>query len=154
MTRTGMLGRRDSVSFRGIVFCCRELQKNALGIRKTHEIAEPSIIWLPYYRARLLSICAAIVLVKKSTVPATRQNTAYTTKGAKKMETASARLLNVAQVASLLGISERSVWKHSLTGEIPSPFSIGRSQRWDSQDIHEFIANRKAMTQHPNKTRD
>ncbi len=55
-------------------------------------------------------------------------------------------LLRVAQVATLLGISERSVWKHSTTGEIPPPVRIGRSQRWSRKAIDQFIEDKMAGT--------
>jgi len=48
-------------------------------------------------------------------------------------------LLKVEQVADVLNISERSVWRLASTGEIPAPISIGRSRRWHRRTIEAFI---------------
>lgn len=52
--------------------------------------------------------------------------------------------LTVEQVAQLLGISVRSVWRLSSAGDFPSPVSIGRSKRWARQAIEAYINTPKA----------
>ena len=53
-------------------------------------------------------------------------------------------VLTAEQVGQLLGISVRSVWRFSSAGELPGPFSIGRSKRWDLRTIEEFIRRKAA----------
>lgn len=52
-------------------------------------------------------------------------------------------LWNVGQVASSLGISERSVWRFASAGILPKPMSIGRSKRWDRRTIEAVIEAKK-----------
>ncbi|MCG3138054.1 MAG: hypothetical protein HJJLKODD_01911 [Phycisphaerae bacterium] len=51
------------------------------------------------------------------------------------------KLLNVAEVAELLGISDRYVWKLLLAGKLPKPIHLGRATRWQSNEIERFIAD-------------
>ena len=44
-------------------------------------------------------------------------------------------LLTVAQVAAMLRLSERSVWRMTSTGELPRPLRFGRAVRWRRQTI-------------------
>lgn len=50
-----------------------------------------------------------------------------------------ALLLTVDQVAGLLGISVRSVWRLASAGELPPPLSIGRSKRWERRSLEAFV---------------
>ena len=50
-----------------------------------------------------------------------------------------ALLLTVNEVARLLGISVRSVWRLASAGELPSPLSIGRSKRWERRSLEAFV---------------
>ena len=52
--------------------------------------------------------------------------------------------LTAEQVAQLLGISVRSVWRFASTGELPHPISIGRSKRWDVREIEDFLRRKTA----------
>jgi excisionase family DNA binding protein len=57
-------------------------------------------------------------------------------------------LLTVRQVAELLGVHTRSVWRLSLTGEIPAPIRLGeRVVRWRLSDLRDHldrkVSNRK-----------
>ena len=55
-------------------------------------------------------------------------------------------LLNVQQVAALLGLHPRTVWKMALTGEIPPPIRVGaKSKRWRLSDLQQFVG-RKGVT--------
>ena len=49
------------------------------------------------------------------------------------------RLLRVSEVASMLGISPRKIWRMKNTGELPEPIKLGNSTRWRHSDIVEFI---------------
>ena len=48
-------------------------------------------------------------------------------------------LLNASEVAAALGVSQRSVWRLSATGEIPPPVRIGRSVRWRRAAIESWL---------------
>jgi predicted DNA-binding transcriptional regulator AlpA len=51
------------------------------------------------------------------------------------------RLLKVKEVAYILGISERSVWRKRSAGEIPDREKIGGSARWLQSKIYGWLAN-------------
>jgi excisionase family DNA binding protein len=51
-------------------------------------------------------------------------------------------LLTVDEVAQLLGLSRRTVWRLRSTGRIPAPVRIGRSVRWRRADVDEWISAR------------
>ena len=53
-------------------------------------------------------------------------------------------LLTVREVAELLHLGERTIWKLSTTGELPSPIRIGRSRRWDRRDVEAWLAEDRA----------
>ncbi len=48
-------------------------------------------------------------------------------------------LLNVAQVAALCDLCERSVWSFSESGHMPGPVKIGRSKKWRRADVLNWI---------------
>lgn len=50
------------------------------------------------------------------------------------------RLLRVRDVARLLAISVRGVWRLAGMGQIPLPVKVGGSTRWRAADIHRLIA--------------
>ena len=50
------------------------------------------------------------------------------------------RLLDVSEVASLLGVSARGVWRWRDAGSIPAPVTLGRLVRWRHSEIMEWIA--------------
>jgi predicted DNA-binding transcriptional regulator AlpA len=47
--------------------------------------------------------------------------------------------LTVRDVAGLLGISERHVWKLHSTSRLPRPIRLGRSVRWLRRDIEAAL---------------
>ena len=49
-------------------------------------------------------------------------------------------LLSVREVAHLLCIGERTVWRLSSIGELPSPVCIGRCRRWGRRAIEDYVA--------------
>ena len=52
-------------------------------------------------------------------------------------------LLRVEEVARMLGISKRSVWRLVAGKELPEPVSIGRCRRWHVADVRAFIQSLK-----------
>ena len=53
-------------------------------------------------------------------------------------ETAST-LLTAREIAMLLNVSERHVWRMRSCGKLPEPIKVGRAARWTWKSISEFI---------------
>lgn len=52
------------------------------------------------------------------------------------------RLIKPAEVATVLGVSVRKVWRMTADGDLPRPVHIGRrSTRWREADLLEYLAN-------------
>lgn len=51
----------------------------------------------------------------------------------------SSELLNVKDLAKLLSMSVRTVWRLRSAGCLPKPIRIGRSVRWDRADIERWV---------------
>jgi excisionase family DNA binding protein len=51
------------------------------------------------------------------------------------------RLLKVSEVARLLGVSSRQIFKLARSGQLPAAVKLSRSTRWRESDIRAFIAN-------------
>lgn len=51
------------------------------------------------------------------------------------------RLLTKHEVASICGLSERSVWRLSEKGDMPKPISIGGSRRWRESELRQWISS-------------
>lgn len=49
-------------------------------------------------------------------------------------------LLRVKEVAALLAISARQVWKLNTTGRLPMPVRLGRSVRWRRVELQAWLA--------------
>lgn len=49
-------------------------------------------------------------------------------------------LVNVTQVARLLGLSERTVWQLDKGGKLPLPLRIGRSVRWHLEELRRWVS--------------
>ena len=47
-------------------------------------------------------------------------------------------MLNLRQVAKLLGIVKRSVWRRVADGSLPKPVKIGSAARWFESDIAKY----------------
>lgn len=52
-------------------------------------------------------------------------------------------LLRAGEVAQLLGVSTRTVWRLVSAGRLPPPLAIGRSRRWEQADVERFVENLK-----------
>lgn len=48
-------------------------------------------------------------------------------------------LIDAPALASLLGRSERSIWRDDSAGRIPRPIKLGGSKRWRRAEIHAWI---------------
>ena len=48
--------------------------------------------------------------------------------------------LPAAEVARLLGISERHLWSLNSSGRIPSPIRFGRAVRWPVEELRAWLA--------------
>ena len=49
-------------------------------------------------------------------------------------------LVDVKEVARLLGVGERTVWSKVASGAMPQPVRIGKLCRWVRTDIEEWVA--------------
>ena len=56
-------------------------------------------------------------------------------------------LLNVKEVAEVLGVSERTIWKLASCGKVPAPLNVGRSKRWSRKALAEWIAEHHKAAQ-------
>jgi predicted DNA-binding transcriptional regulator AlpA len=51
------------------------------------------------------------------------------------------KLISVGTVATMIGVSERSVWRLASAGEIPRPRKLGHRRLWRVADIELFITD-------------
>lgn len=51
------------------------------------------------------------------------------------------KLIDVNEVARLLHIGARTLWRFRDMGKIPAPIKIGRAVRWRAADISAWIAD-------------
>lgn len=52
-------------------------------------------------------------------------------------------LLNAQQLAKILNISPRTLWRLKSAGKLPEPVKIGGSVRWHPKDIQELITRKR-----------
>lgn len=57
-------------------------------------------------------------------------------------ESIAPRMINVREVAAILSISTRSVWRLVAAGELPQPIRFGRNVRWRLEDVEAWIEAR------------
>lgn len=50
--------------------------------------------------------------------------------------------LGVQELAKILKISKRSVWRYVASGELPQPIRFGRNVRWRLEDVEAWIEAR------------
>lgn len=50
-----------------------------------------------------------------------------------------ATLLNVREVSEMLGISERTIYRLSDSGDMPQPVKLGSSVRWRRQELENWV---------------
>jgi len=54
-------------------------------------------------------------------------------------ERSASRLLRVEEVAHLLGVCTRTVWRLTSSGQLAKPLKIGRCRRWRREDLDDYI---------------
>ncbi len=52
-------------------------------------------------------------------------------------------MLSVKHVAEYFACSVRKVWRLVAAKELPRPVKIGRSSRWDPEEIQRYVQERK-----------
>ena len=52
---------------------------------------------------------------------------------------ANKRLGTIKDVAARLDVSDRAIWKWNATGRLPKPIRLGRSVRWDLDELDAWI---------------
>lgn len=52
------------------------------------------------------------------------------------------QMIDVREVATILSISTRSVWRLVSRGDLPQPIRLGRTVRWRSTDIDRWIEDK------------
>ena len=48
-------------------------------------------------------------------------------------------LLTAEEVAAMLGVSERTLWRLLSAGKVPKPIRFGRNTRWRAAEVAEWI---------------
>ena len=48
-------------------------------------------------------------------------------------------LLTADEVAAMLGVSERTLWRLLSAGKVPQPVRFGRNTRWREMQVREWI---------------
>jgi prophage regulatory protein len=48
-------------------------------------------------------------------------------------------LLTADEVAAMLGVSERTLWRLLSAGKVPQPVRFGRSTRWRAAEVADWI---------------
>jgi prophage regulatory protein len=48
-------------------------------------------------------------------------------------------LLTADEVAAMLGVSERTLWRLLSAGKVPEPVRFGRSTRWRAAEVADWI---------------
>ena len=51
-------------------------------------------------------------------------------------------LINANELASMLGVSPRTIWRMNSNGLIPRPLKLNRSVRWVLSDVADWIEQR------------
>ena len=49
-------------------------------------------------------------------------------------------LINAEEVARMMDVSERTLWRLLSAGKVPAPVRIGRSTRWRLAEVREWIS--------------
>lgn len=51
-------------------------------------------------------------------------------------------LLDVKEVAGLMGVSRRAIWTWADDGTFPEPLKFGRLRRWHRDSVEKFLADK------------
>lgn len=57
----------------------------------------------------------------------------------KAAEAAGPSLMSVREVAAMLALSERSVWRAAAAGDLPKPLQIRGASRWIRREVEDAI---------------
>ena len=60
-------------------------------------------------------------------------------------------LLTIKDVAGALRLSERTVWRKEVTGELPPAIRIGGAVRWSASSVREWINRKQAEAERRRK---
>lgn len=55
------------------------------------------------------------------------------------LEQSKGRLVRIAEVAKMLGVSQRHLWSMYSSGQMPAPVYLGRSVRWVAAELEDWI---------------
>lgn len=70
-----------------------------------------------------------------------RSTTSHSPKSQAAAEHAAPRLIAVSEVATMLGVSVRTVWRLASSGALPPPLRLsGQLRRWRESDVADWIA--------------
>jgi len=58
------------------------------------------------------------------------------------------QLLRLDQVAVILSVSKRQIWRMIANGDLPEPVKIGRASRMISSDVQAYIEKLKSLRKH------
>lgn len=64
------------------------------------------------------------------------------------------RMIDVKEVATILNVSTRTVWRLVSAAELPQPIRFGGNVRWQLSDIEEWIETRAAATKQQGSPRN
>lgn len=63
------------------------------------------------------------------------------TGGGRAMDSHRHSMLTVKEIAALLNVSERHVWRLRSSARFPEPVKIGRAVRWTRRSVMQYIEN-------------
>jgi excisionase family DNA binding protein len=56
-------------------------------------------------------------------------------------------LIRAEEVARLVGVSTRTLWRLVNAGEFPRPIHVGRNTRWRAADVEGWVSRRRPTTE-------
>lgn len=58
------------------------------------------------------------------------------------------RMLNIAEVQELIGVSRTTIWRWISEGHFPAPRALSSQvRRWWSSEVHDWIAGKPIVTE-------
>jgi excisionase family DNA binding protein len=106
-----------------------------LPLQITVSVAEPNIAEL----VRLFSAIVGALRGAEPTLKSAKERSQHGIFAGKKPPEDVELLVDTNQVAKLLQVSPRTVWKMQDTGEMPKPIRIGRAVRWGFEEIKAWV---------------
>jgi prophage regulatory protein len=65
------------------------------------------------------------------------------------IETAESRLIGIDELAQLLDLSKRTIWRLRSAGQLPEPVRLGSAVRWRLDQVKKWIADGCPMQPKP-----